>query len=146
MLWNLKVGLGVLMLGLAGIALLFAAGKPEKAPTKSHTGTDEPANGCERPDSQGILVFPFRTTPGRSRRGRRGRAPERRGWSRGASDSRRAGGGRAARARALAAALHRGGRVAVPAPALMRYTTSLRRPRAPALRGEVAEWLKATAC
>jgi hypothetical protein len=71
MLWNLKVGLGVLMLGLAGIALLFAAGKPEKAPTKSHTGTDEPANGCERPDSQGILVFPFRTTPRRSRRAAR---------------------------------------------------------------------------
>ena len=32
----------------------------------------EPAKGCERPDSQGILVFPFRTTPRRSRRGRRG--------------------------------------------------------------------------
>ena len=37
----------------------------------------QPADGCERPDSQGILVFPFRTTPRRSRRGlpsRRGRA------------------------------------------------------------------------
>jgi len=28
----------------------------------------EPANGRARPDSQGILVFPFRTTPRRSRR------------------------------------------------------------------------------
>ena len=42
----------------------------------------EPANGRWRPDSQGILVFPFRTTPRRSRPGApRPRAPERRGWS-----------------------------------------------------------------
>ena len=31
----------------------------------------EPADGRGRPDSQGILVFPFRTTPRRGRRGRR---------------------------------------------------------------------------
>ena len=34
----------------------------------------EPAEGRTRRDSQGILVFPFRTTPRRSRGGRRGRA------------------------------------------------------------------------
>ena len=53
----------------------------------------EPADGRARPDSQGILVFPFRTTPRPSRRvaaaagAPAGRpicgspAPERRGWS-----------------------------------------------------------------
>jgi len=35
----------------------------------------EPADGRMRPDSQGILVFPFRTTPRRSRRARRSRRP-----------------------------------------------------------------------
>ena len=38
----------------------------------------EPANGRGRPDSQGILIFPFRTTPRRGRRGRRDRPPARR--------------------------------------------------------------------
>jgi hypothetical protein len=64
MLWNLKVGLGVLMLGLAGIALLFAAGKPEKAPTKSHTGTEQSSQLYTDPDSasgggvQGEILAP----------------------------------------------------------------------------------------
>ena len=44
----------------------------------------EPANGRARPDSQGILIFPFRTTPRPSRRGRRGHRRTRRGHPPGA--------------------------------------------------------------
>jgi len=45
---------------------------------RSFPPATEPAEGRARHDSQGILVFPFRTTPRRSRRGRRARPRTRR--------------------------------------------------------------------